>query len=216
MIKRVFDIVAASTGLLLLSPLLLVAAALVKLDSPGPVLFSQERVGRRFRRFRIYKLRTMVQGADVTGRAITCGDDPRITPVGRLLRRLKIDELPQLVNVVKGEMSLVGPRPELPHYVELFRADYQDILEVRPGITDVASINYRNESELLGRLANPEEEYLTRILPDKIRLEKLYLRKAGVGYDLKLIVSTLLTLLTRGRWPHLDEASSASDILRTR
>ncbi|MCA1585244.1 MAG: sugar transferase [Acidobacteria bacterium] len=216
MIKRVFDIVAASAGLLLLSPLLLVAAALVKLDSPGPVLFSQERVGRRFRLFRIYKLRTMVRGADVTGHAITCGEDPRITRVGRLLRRLKIDELPQLVNVVKGEMSLVGPRPELPHYVELFRADYQDILEVRPGITDVASINYRNESELLGRLANPEEEYLTRILPDKIRLEKLYLRKAGVGYDLKLIVSTLLTLLTRGRWPHLDEASSASDILRTR
>lgn len=202
--KRLLDIVASGAGLLILSPLLLLVAAAVRLDSQGPIVFAQERVGRRFRPFRIYKFRTMVDGAERTGRAICCERDPRITRVGRVLRRLKIDELPQLYNVLKGDMSLVGPRPELPAYVALFREDYRQILEVRPGITDLASIGYRNESELLARAGDPEREYVTRILPDKIRLERLYLERCGLAYDLKLIASTLLIPLTHGRWPRLD------------
>ena len=214
MTKRVFDIVASALGLVLLSPLLLAVAILVKIDSDGPILFSQERVGRRFRLFRIYKFRTMVRDADVKGKAITCGNDPRITRVGTLLRRLKIDELPQLINVLRGDMSVVGPRPEVPRYVDLFRTDYQEILEIRPGITDLASIGYKDESAILGRSDNPEEEYVSRILPDKLRLAKVYLRESGFVYDLKLILVTLFMLLTRGHWPRLRETATALNGLR--
>jgi lipopolysaccharide/colanic/teichoic acid biosynthesis glycosyltransferase len=141
--KRTFDIVAAALGVVILSPLLLMAAVLVKLSSPGPVFFQQERIGKGFRPFLIYKFRTMRPDAPATGMLITVGNDPRVTRIGRLLRKTKIDELPQLINVLKGDMSLVGPRPEVPKYVELFRADYDEILRVRPGITDLASLKYR-------------------------------------------------------------------------
>ncbi|MGA2034650.1 MAG: sugar transferase [Thermoguttaceae bacterium] len=192
--KRLLDIVVAAAGLLLLSPLWLAVACAVKLTSSGSVLFRQERMGRRFRPFLICKFRTMIQDAPRRGAQITCGADPRITPVGRFLRKTKLDELPQLFNVLNGEMSLVGPRPEVRRYVELFAGDYAEILEVRPGITDLASIKYRHEAEVLGRAADPEKEYATRILPEKIRLAKEYVRRRSLWLDLVIIFKTILAL----------------------
>jgi lipopolysaccharide/colanic/teichoic acid biosynthesis glycosyltransferase len=190
--KRLFDIIAASLGLLALSPVFVFVALAIKLDSPGPVLFKQNRVGRNFRGFRIYKFRTMTAGA--AGSALTVGADPRITRFGRLLRTSKLDELPQLVNILFGDMTFVGPRPELPSYVELFRGDYEEILKVRPGLTDLASLKYRDESAILARAENPEEEYVARLLPDKIRLSKEYIRRSSFAYDLALIFETLRQL----------------------
>lgn len=191
MIKRAFDAVAAALGLLLLSPFFLLAALAIKLTSRGPVFFRQERVGKDFRTFRIYKFRTMVVDAPRLGGQITAGNDPRITGIGRILRKTKLDELPQLINVLRGDMSLVGPRPEVPRYVELFRDDYRVVLKVRPGITDLASLKYRDESEILGRSANPDETYLREILPDKIALAKEYIENRSFWYDLGLILRTL-------------------------
>src|SRR5262249_53788275 len=162
-----------------------------KLDSKGSVFFKQERMGKGFRPFYIYKLRTMVENASQMGGPITFGNDPRITRVGKLLRKTKLDELPQLINVLKGEMSLVGPRPEIRQYVELFQQDYEQILKMRPGITDVASLKYRDETTILGRSRNPEAEYLKHVLPDKIRLEKEYIRRSSFLLDLKLIFRTV-------------------------
>jgi lipopolysaccharide/colanic/teichoic acid biosynthesis glycosyltransferase len=193
--KRAFDVTTASVGLVLLSPLLLFVSLLIKLDSPGPALFQQERIGQGFRPFRIYKFRTMVQDAPGKGGMITFGGDPRITRVGRLLRRTKIDELPQLINILRGEMSFVGPRPEVRRYVELFREDYAEILKVLPGITDLASLKYRHEAEILGRCENPEEEYVKRVLPEKIRLAKEYLSQSSLRFDIILILKTVLNLL---------------------
>jgi len=190
MIKRLFDIVVAFLGLFLLSPILLLAALLIKRDSPGPIFFRQERMGRGFRSFFIYKFRTMVQDAPKSA-TITSDGDPRITRVGRLLRKTKIDELPQLFNVLKGEMSFVGPRPEVRQYVELFRQDYDDILRIRPGITDLATMKYRDEEVVLALSENPEEEYLNRILPDKISLAKDYLGRSSFLFDLVLVLKTL-------------------------
>jgi lipopolysaccharide/colanic/teichoic acid biosynthesis glycosyltransferase len=194
MIKRAFDIVAASLGLVVLSPLLLLVALLIKLDSGGPVFFRQERIGRRFRPFLIYKFRTMVQEAPRQGGPITFGADPRITRTGRILRKTKVDELPQLINVLRGEMSMVGPRPEVREYVELFREDYVDILRVLPGITDLASLTYRHEAEILGRSEDPEAEYIRRVLPEKIRLAKEHVKRSSLRFDLTLIFKTLLAL----------------------
>src|SRR5207253_6817635 len=151
-------------------PLFVVVAILIRADSPGPVFFAQERIGKGFRPFWIYKFRTMVKDAAQRGGALTASGDPRITRVGQILRNTKIDELPQLINVLRGDMSLVGPRPEVRRYVELFRHDYEEILRVRPGITDLASLKYRDESALLAVAADPEQEYITRVLPDKITL----------------------------------------------
>ena len=167
--KRTFDAIVSFLGLVLLSPFLLPVAILIKLDSPGPVLFRQQRIGKGFRPFFICKFRTMLQDPCGPGRLITVGDDPRITRVGRWLRKTKIDELPQLFNVLKGEMSFVGPRPEVPKYVQVFHRDYEDILRVRPGITDLASLKYRDEAYLLQKAENPEEEYVSHVLPDKIK-----------------------------------------------
>ena len=192
--KRMVDILVAGLGLLVISPVLVVVAICVKLTSPGPVLFRQERIGRNFRPFFIYKFRTMVQDAPRKGGPITFGADPRITSLGRLLRRAKIDELPQLFNVLLGDMSLVGPRPEVRRYVDLFHSDYRHILRVRPGITDLASIKFRDESTLLGQAANPEEEYVHRILPEKIRLAKTYVRCKSLRLDLSIILQTCLKL----------------------
>jgi lipopolysaccharide/colanic/teichoic acid biosynthesis glycosyltransferase len=189
--KRAFDLALASLGLLVLAPVLLLVALLIRLDSSGPVFFRQERIGKNFRPFFIYKFRTMVQDAPRRGGPITFGADPRITRVGRVLRRAKLDEFPQLINVIRGEMSLVGPRPEVRSYVELFREDYKEILQVLPGITDLASLKYRDEAEILARAANPEEEYLRTILPDKITLAKEYVRRASLFLDVSLILKTL-------------------------
>ncbi len=181
-------------GLALCSPLMLFAAILVKLSSPGPVLFLQKRVGKNFQAFSIYKFRTMVENAPLKGGSITCGEDPRITRLGRLLRKTKMDELPQLLNVLKGEMSFVGPRPEVPYYVELFRSDYESILRVRPGITDLASIKYRDEAAILGQAVNPEEEYVNRVLPEKIQLAKEYVRRSSLCLDLSIVLQTVFSL----------------------
>jgi lipopolysaccharide/colanic/teichoic acid biosynthesis glycosyltransferase len=152
-------------------------------------------MGLRFAPFRIYKFRTMVQDAPAKGPSITVGQDSRITTVGRLLRAMKIDELPQLVNVLRGEMSFVGPRPEVSKYVEMFREDYELILQMRPGITDLASIKYRHEAAILAHAADPEYEYVTRVLPEKIALAKEYLTRASLLFDLRLIVKTLLRIV---------------------
>jgi lipopolysaccharide/colanic/teichoic acid biosynthesis glycosyltransferase len=191
MMKRTFDIAVSFLGLVVLSPLLLFVAVVIKLDSPGPIFFRQERIGRGFRPFFIFKFRTMVENPSDRGRLITVGDDPRITRAGRFLRKTKIDELPQLINVFKGEMSLVGPRPEVRQYVELFRKDYEQILRIRPGITDLASLKYHDEAAVLKQLENPEAEYCNRILPDKISLSKEYVQKSSFVFDLGVILKTL-------------------------
>jgi lipopolysaccharide/colanic/teichoic acid biosynthesis glycosyltransferase len=195
MMKRVFDVIVATGGLLLLTPSLLLVALLIKFDSPGPVFFTQERMGRRFQPFRIYKFRTMASEAPRLGGMITAGADPRITRIGRYLRWAKVDELPQLLNVLKGDMSVVGPRPEVRQYVELFRSDYEEILQVSPGITDLASVHYRHEAELLGRAENPEDRYVKEILPEKIKLAKEYLRQSSFFFDIVVLLKTFVAIV---------------------
>ena len=193
--KRAFDILVSAIGLVALAPLYLLIAIVIKLDSDGPVLFRQERIGKGFRPFRIYKFRSMVQRAAELGGPITYGQDHRITRAGRLLRKAKLDELPQLINVLKGDMSFVGPRPEVSRYVELFRRDYTEILAARPGITDLASLKYRDEAALLGKADNPEEEYVSRVLPDKIRLAHDYVKHSSLLFDIAVIVKTVLHIV---------------------
>jgi lipopolysaccharide/colanic/teichoic acid biosynthesis glycosyltransferase len=194
MTKRLFDVLMALGGLVCLSPLLLVVAILVKLSSPGPVVFRQVRVGRGFRHFHIYKFRSMVQDAPARGASVTAGGDPRVTRVGKFLRRTKIDELLQLINVLKGDMSLVGPRPEVPKYVKLFQPDFAEILTVRPGVTDLASVKYRDEEAYLGLFGNPEEEYIRSLLPEKIELARQYVRRSSFLFDIGLILRTVWSL----------------------
>src|SRR5215475_14227448 len=182
--KRAFDISVSLTGLILLFPLLVLVAGAIKLDSPGPAFFRQRRIGRGFRPFLIFKFRTMARDAAARGKSITVGNDPRITRVGAFLRMSKIDELPQLINVLKGDMAIVGPRPEVPQYVQLYRKDYEEILKIKPGITDLASLKYRNEASLLARAQNPEQEYVSRVLPDKIRMAKEYIHRSSFFFDL--------------------------------
>ena len=193
--KRFLDVFVSSVGLLLLSPMAALVAILIKFDSRGPLLFRQERVGQGLRTFRIYKFRSMVVDAPLKGGPLTAAGDPRLTRVGRILRKTKIDELPQLINVLRGEMTLVGPRPEVPRYVALFRNDYEEILRVRPGITDLASLKYRDESSVLSRAADPEQEYLTRVLPDKIALAKEYVRRSSLTFDISLILKTVARII---------------------
>lgn len=193
-LKRAFDLAASGIGLLLLSPLLLALAAWIRLDSPGPVFFRQERIGLRGRPFRIYKFRSM--RVDHSGPQITVGADDRITRSGHIIRAYKLDELPQLLNVFLGDMSLVGPRPEVPRYVALYPADVRaEVLSVRPGITDLASVQYRSESTLLAQSADPERTYIDTILPAKLALCRQYVRERSLGLDLKIICMTLDILL---------------------
>ena len=198
MIKRSLDVALSAAGLLLLSPVLVAIAVWVRLDSPGPALYRQERVGRGGEIFRIHKFRTMrvVSGAGA-GRSITVGADPRITRAGAFLRRTKLDELPQLIDVLFGDMSLVGPRPELPVYVAGYPAEVRaKVLSVRPGITDLASLQFRNESELLAKAVDPEREYREVVLPAKLRLAMHYVDHATLAEDLRLLGRTLRILLT--------------------
>ncbi|MBG6079415.1 sugar transferase [Rubrivivax gelatinosus] len=196
MTKRLFDLVGAAVALLLLSPLLLAAALAVKLDSPGPVFFRQQRVGRGGVLFRIHKFRTMREGAP--GLQITVGDDPRITRVGRWLRRTRIDELPQFIDVLQGTMSLVGPRPEVPRYVEFYPPELRErVLSVRPGITDPVSLAYADESELLARAADPEREYVEVLLPRKLQAAAAYAERATLWTDLGVLLRSVGVLLGR-------------------
>jgi len=193
--KRLFDIVTAGVALVLLSPLFLLIAVIIKIGKSLPVFFRQERIGKDFHPFQIYKFRTMRRDAEKAGALVTAGEDARVTRAGRYLRRTKLDELPQFINIVKGEMSLVGPRPEVSRYVELFRPDYEEILRVRPGLTDLASLKYRDEAGLLGSAADPEREYLAQVLPDKLKMAKDYLRQSSFVFDLRLIGRTLVKII---------------------
>jgi FlaA1/EpsC-like NDP-sugar epimerase/lipopolysaccharide/colanic/teichoic acid biosynthesis glycosyltransferase len=194
MTKRVCDVMIALLGLLVSWPVWLVAGVLIKLDSSGPIFFRQTRIGRGLRPFGIYKFRTMVQDAATKGSSITIGEDTRVTRVGRVLRKTKLDELPQLLNILIGDMSVVGPRPEVPRYVELFRSEFSEILSVRPGLTDLASLKYIDEATILRQAPHPEAEYRRTILPEKINLAKLYVRHASLMLDLAIIVQTSLRL----------------------
>ena len=191
--KRLFDLLGAAVALVVLLPLMLLAALWVKLDSPGPVFFRQERVGRHGRPFRIHKFRTMAAGAP--GLQITVGQDPRITRAGAWLRRTRVDELPQFIDVLLGHMSLVGPRPEVPRYVALYPAELrQRVLAVRPGITDPASLAYIDENALLAAAADPEREYVQVILPAKLRCAVDYAESATLWTDLRVLWRTLRRL----------------------
>lgn len=194
-LKRIFDIVVSFVGLVILSPLFLILAIAIARDSKGPVFFKQTRVGRNEVPFKIYKFRTMVEDAEARGMQLTVGDDSRITKVGTFLRKTKIDELPQLINVFKGEMSFVGPRPEVPKYVGLYTEDQRQVLMVRPGITDLASIEYRNESELLATADNPEKVYIEEVMPRKIELNKKYIENISLCGDIRIIFKTLASLV---------------------
>lgn len=195
MAKRAFDIVFAGLGLLLLSPLLVALALWVRLDSPGPALFRQERVGRFGRPFRIHKFRTMVEGAPALGPAITVGADARITRAGAWLRARKLDELPQLIDVLAGHMSLVGPRPEVPRYVALYPdALREKVLSVRPGITDPVSLKMADESARLARADDPEREYVEVLMPAKLRAAAAYVERATLWTDVQVLARTLRLL----------------------
>ncbi|MET0795626.1 MAG: sugar transferase [Polyangiaceae bacterium] len=189
-LKRAFDVAAATAGLLVSSPVLVTAAVLVKLSSPGPVLFQQERIGRGGRPFRLLKFRSMRVGSG--GPLVTAASDARVTRVGRALRRSKLDELPQLVNVLRGDLSLVGPRPEVARYVALYRAEDRAFLQsVRPGITDPTTIRFRNEEEILARSAAPERTYTEELLPTKVRMYCQYLESASFMNDIRILYETL-------------------------
>ena len=197
MLKRTFDFLASLFGLLLLSPLILCIAVWVKCDSKGPIFYRQVRVGKDGREFKLLKFRSMRMGADRAG-LLTLGDrDPRITRSGFWLRKTKLDELPQLFNVLVGDMSLVGPRPEVPKYVALYTPEQREILSVRPGITDAASVEMRNEAELMAQQADPEAYYVNVQIPMKIKLAKEYIAQQSFLSDLKLIVRTIGVMFKR-------------------
>lgn len=196
MAKRVFDLLGASLALLLLSPLMLAIALAIKLDSRGPVFFRQQRVGRHGVPFFIHKFRSMVADAPQRGPALTVGDDPRITRIGRWLRRTRLDELPQLLDVLAGTMSLVGPRPELPQYVAQYPSLLRErVLSVRPGITDPSSLLHLDEAEQLARAADPEREYIEVILPRKLQCAADYAARASLRSDLGVLLRTLRLLM---------------------
>lgn len=195
---RVFDIVFSLLGLILLSPLLLGIALLIKLTSNGPVFYRQVRVGRGGSDFRLFKFRSMYTDADKKGLLTVGGKDSRVTTIGYYLRKFKVDELPQLLNVLKGEMSIVGPRPEVRKYVNMYTAEQLKALSVRPGITDYASIAYRNENDLLALSTNPEELYVREIMPKKIELNFLFINNNSISEYFKIIIKTVITAI-KGR-----------------
>lgn len=194
LIKRIFDLVSSGIGIILLSPLLLVIALCIKLDSKGPIIFKQVRVTQFGREFKIFKFRTMKVNSESQGQ-LTVGKDSRITKVGNILRKTKLDELTQLFNVFWGDMSLVGPRPEVPKYVALYTEEQREILKVKAGITDYASIYFSDENELLEGKKNPEQYYIDEIMPKKIEMNKKYIQEISVITDIKIIFLTILKIL---------------------
>jgi len=194
MVKRLFDLLFALVGLIVLAPLWLMVGLLIKLDSPGPVFYKGERIGKDGVPFRMYKLRTMVANADRMGSALTHSSDPRVTRVGRILRNWKIDEFPQLLNILRGEMSVVGPRPESPCYVKYYTPGQRRVLQVKPGMTGLTQVLFRHEEDLLNRCANLEEDYVERIMPQKLALDLQYIENQSLSLDVRLIMQTFLCL----------------------
>lgn len=194
--KRLFDIVASGLGLLVLSPIFLILAAWIKLDSPGPVFYRQVRVGRGNRDFRIFKFRSMRVGSDKGSLVTIGGHDPRITRSGYFIRKFKLDEFPQLINVFVGDMSLVGPRPEVRHYVDYWTPEQMHVLDVRPGITDPASIKFRNENEMMEAASDPEKYYIEVIMQEKIKLYLEYVQHHSFLGDIGLIFKTFWVIVT--------------------
>jgi lipopolysaccharide/colanic/teichoic acid biosynthesis glycosyltransferase len=195
--KRLFDMVASFAGLLLLSPILIFIAIVIKMNSPGPVFFRGVRVGLDGRPFKIFKFRTMVLNADKIGGPSTSDDDPRITSIGNKLRKFKLDELPQLINVFIGQMSIVGPRPEVQHYVNMFTEEEKAILSVRPGITDWASIWNPDEGAILAGSPDPEKTYMEKIRPNKLKLQLKYVKERSLSVDIKIIIETVRAIIRR-------------------
>jgi lipopolysaccharide/colanic/teichoic acid biosynthesis glycosyltransferase len=213
--KRLFDIVVASAMLVLAAPIMLVCALAIKLYDRGPILYRGERVGLYGRRFRLLKFRTMVPDAPRLGGTSTPDDDPRLLPFGRLMRRLKLDELPNLFNVVKGEMSFVGPRPQVAWAVKLYTKEQRELLSVRPGITDYASLRFRNEGEILRGCADPDREYLEKIAPEKIELGLEYVRTRSVFVDLRIIVATIWATMGGDPWRIVGSRARPAETLVT-
>lgn len=191
MVKRIFDIVFSFIGLVLLLPFFIIIALLIVIDSPGGVFYKQARVGKNGIDFYLFKFRSMRTGADKKGLLTVGGRDSRITRMGYFIRKYKIDELPQLLNVFLGDMSLVGPRPEVRKYVDLYNEEQKQVLSVKPGITDYASIEYSNENEILGKAENPEKVYIDEIMPAKLKLNLKYIAEQGIITDLKIIIKTI-------------------------
>jgi lipopolysaccharide/colanic/teichoic acid biosynthesis glycosyltransferase len=194
MAKRIFDLVVALLGLILLLPVLLIVGILIVLDSAGSVFYLGDRVGKDGKPFKIFKFRTMVIKADQMGSALTHGGDPRVTRVGRILRQWKIDELPQLINVLRGEMSIVGPRPESPGYVEHYTPEQRQVLRAKPGITGLTQIKFRHEESLLNQYEDREQAYINTIMPYKLALDLEYIKMQSFLVDLSLILQTFLAL----------------------
>lgn len=201
-IKRVFDFSTSLMAIIILLPFVLIVAIFIKIDNPGPVFFSQIRIGKKFKPFKLYKFRTMIPDAEKKGLLITSGIDTRVTKVGSVLRQYKLDELPQLFNVLKGDISIVGPRPEVFKYVELFKRDYKEILSVKPGITDYATIEFRDEEGVLMKYKNPEDGYIKEVLPKKILLYKKYIKEKNFCTDMKLIFLTLWRIVKHDPMPN--------------
>lgn len=193
--KRLFDILASGFGLICLSPLFAVLAVWIKCDSPGPVFYRQVRVGRGNKDFRIFKFRSMRVGSDKKGLITVGGHDPRVTRSGYYIRKYKLDEFPQLINVFIGDMSLVGPRPEVRKYVDMYTPEQLRVLDVRPGITSLASLRYRNENELLAQAEDPDRCYVEKVMPDKLAIDLEYVRKANLLTDIKLIFATIASII---------------------
>ena len=194
--KRLLDIVLSGLGLIILSPILLVISILIKIDSKGPIFFRQVRVGKNNLDFKIFKFRTMNVDSDKLG-LLTIGDkDPRVTKIGYILRKYKLDEFPQLINVLVGNMSFVGPRPEVRKYVDMYSEADKEILIVKPGITDYASIKYRNEAEIMKNSKNPEQTYINEIMPEKIKLNKDYINSYNIFTDIKIILLTFKAIIS--------------------
>jgi len=212
-VKRIFDEVAVLSGLLLIWPGFVLIFLLIKLTSPGPVLYAQTRVGLQGRLFRLYKFRSMVPGADELGSSVTVRGDARITPVGRFLRRTKLDELPQLWNVLIGDMSLVGPRPEVPEIVEHYTPAMRRILDVRPGITSVASLHFRDEENILATFDNPDRVYTAALVPFKILLAMAHVDQQSLWFDLKILIMTIYGV-SLGRWWPIGERDEVSEFKR--
>lgn len=192
---RMVDFILALLGILLISPILIVIAIIIKLTSKGPILFKQVRIGKNSIEFKILKFRTMIVNAEKLGKQITVGSDNRITGIGKILRKYKLDELPQLINVIKGDMSLVGPRPEVPYYVNMYNEEQKKVLNVKPGITDIASLRYKNENDLLGSVENAEEYYVKTVMPDKLKLNLEYIEKKNIFFDISIIMKTIIKCL---------------------